>query len=542
MSVTVADCLELPSLRDATVIGGSDGLDRIVTAVSVLEYSDASMLADDLFIGNELLITAFITVKDDVEKQSQTIRCLCDRGVVGVALYYVGVFLPEIDKRLIDLANELNFPLIVMPRDRLDYRYGEVIGEVMESIFLDQMQETYFVPAILERVAQYPERHRTISNLLRIISDRLRCTLVVTDNDMEMIGSAAWPMSATLDYEQFIECCRGKLAEPQPEIYFDIHVEDLDMTVLHGNIQIGGMSKMYLFVVKVANAQSKSFNEYTVQQISELIHLFMGINQYSYAPQNSDALIKAVLDDDQHLINRIASHTNIDMKSLQSMCVLIHLDSDEKNRQQIDFLNANRAICAKTFLKERYKSVFVEVYEKNLVVFMGNPLLADSGDTMPEEFMNTVCENDGRTILIWCTELANRIEVREAYYGVQNYWYTLTTIYPTQLIFNRHELNFAKTCKMIMQRGGEEINPYLAYLDPLISPEHSDEFLKTLSVFLLDTGNSVNDTGKRMFVHPSTVKYRLKVIKQRIGRDITKMPDAYDLYLACALYRLYEQA
>ena len=117
MSVTVSDILKLPSMRDARVAGGERGLGRIVDSVSVLEYAQPSLTLTELFdniefMGNELVITAFATIKDDVEAQCANIRRLAEVGEVGLVLYYVGIFLPRVDSRLIRLADELGAVLL----------------------------------------------------------------------------------------------------------------------------------------------------------------------------------------------------------------------------------------------------------------------------------------------------------------------------------------------------------------------------------------------------------------------------------------------
>lgn len=62
MSVTVADLLNLPSLRQAKVLGGRNGLGKIVSSISVLESVDPGILIDPLFpqgefYGSEIVIT-----------------------------------------------------------------------------------------------------------------------------------------------------------------------------------------------------------------------------------------------------------------------------------------------------------------------------------------------------------------------------------------------------------------------------------------------------------------------------------------------------
>ena len=135
MSITVSDCLKLPSLQEANVIAGHRGLDKYVSAVSVLEYARVFAMADSLFLGNELIITAFTSVMDDVEAQCNAMRRLHEVGESALVLYYVGYYVKSIDKKLIATANELDFPLIVMPLNNYSLRYNEVITEVLEKIF-----------------------------------------------------------------------------------------------------------------------------------------------------------------------------------------------------------------------------------------------------------------------------------------------------------------------------------------------------------------------------------------------------------------------
>lgn len=98
MSVTVEDLMRLPSLRQAKVIGGSGGMRRVVSSISVLESTKPEILVNELFpdarsgySGGELVITGFINCTDDVEMQCENVRRLIEGGEVGLVLYYVGV-------------------------------------------------------------------------------------------------------------------------------------------------------------------------------------------------------------------------------------------------------------------------------------------------------------------------------------------------------------------------------------------------------------------------------------------------------------------
>lgn len=136
MAITVRQCLELPSLADAEVIAGAAGLDRPVRGISVLESARVSeYLTPEIVIGDELVITGFIGDPCDTERQCQVIRILHAGGESALILFYVGIFMPEVPRRLIETADEIGFPIIRMPENRVDIPYSEVINEVMELIF-----------------------------------------------------------------------------------------------------------------------------------------------------------------------------------------------------------------------------------------------------------------------------------------------------------------------------------------------------------------------------------------------------------------------
>ena len=132
MNVTVADCLKLPTLREAQLIAGAKGTDRAVSSVSVLEWPETKLLSNELIIGNELIISALVTIKDDVARQCSVLRHLRNMGAAGLGLFYVGVFIPRIDEALIAVADEINLPLIAMPFGRMDFRYSDMITDIVE--------------------------------------------------------------------------------------------------------------------------------------------------------------------------------------------------------------------------------------------------------------------------------------------------------------------------------------------------------------------------------------------------------------------------
>lgn len=204
MSITVRECLKLPSLRNAEVLAGHAGLDQYVSTVSVLEYAKTFAMANPLFLGNEIILTAFISIKDDVDAQCEAIRRLHAVGEAAIVLYYVDYYMENVDQKLISVANELDFPLIVMPRNDYSLRYSDVITEVLMHIFRDQQNETRFATQLLQQISMMREQQRSISGILRLLSDRCQYTFLLVDEDGRDCGFALWPMSINEEFRNSV--------------------------------------------------------------------------------------------------------------------------------------------------------------------------------------------------------------------------------------------------------------------------------------------------------------------------------------------------
>ena len=120
MSITVADVMKLPSMYGSEILAGHNGLNNPVESITVLEYGKLSDTLDALFSntqfsGNELLISSFANIQDDVKAQCENIRRYHATGASGIILFYVRIILPKIDPDVLDCCNELDFALICMP-------------------------------------------------------------------------------------------------------------------------------------------------------------------------------------------------------------------------------------------------------------------------------------------------------------------------------------------------------------------------------------------------------------------------------------------
>ena len=106
----------------------------------------------DVFTPNELIISAFYAIKDDVEKQCEALKELADTGAIALVLFYVGAVIPEIDEKVINLADKLELPLIELRSENYSIKYSDIITDVMTAIIQDQNASQDFIDTTKKRL------------------------------------------------------------------------------------------------------------------------------------------------------------------------------------------------------------------------------------------------------------------------------------------------------------------------------------------------------------------------------------------------------
>ena len=529
MSITISDCLKFPSLREARVLAGHKGLDQAISTVSVLEWAKISAMADQLFLGAELILSAFISVKDSVEEQCAAIRRLHEVGEAGLILYYVGYFLPYVDQKLIDVADELGFPLIIMPPNTYHHRYSEVMTEIQEAIFEERRKETDIVPGLLDRITKLAERQRTIDSVLRMLSDRFRCSFLLLDREGKERGFAGWPMAENELAQYFRQMIEENGGTGQQLTW-----KGGQVALYHCGLDTGVTKGMQLYAVD----ETSSLSDRMFRQAAEVVQMFGSIWNTGFLREEADGLVRAVLNDQAGAIRRISTAWHIDMKALRTIWILRSRQAEEKEPEETLI---QKAVELKGFLKEQGRTVVADTFDGCLVAFMDDVPDIELNQALAEEFMAQHPDRFGGMGLAWSGGMDSIQDIRRSYMLVESCFSEVCTIFPSKNVLTLREFAFARECKELMARGGASLAASQDILSPLYGQKDEGDLLDTLAVYLIDANKNVDATAAALYVHGSTVKYRIRKIQQRLGFDISQMPAMYYLYRAAALRRLSEQ-
>lgn len=529
MSVTVADILELPSLRQAKVIAGAGGITKIVSSISVLETADPSYLVDDLFqkgefFGSEIVITGFLNNVDDYDAQLATIQRLAEGGEIGLILFYVGVYIPKVDKRIINFANENDFIIIQMPPLK-SLRYGEVISDVSEYIFNDRTKNQFIVSDILARVSRLPEHQQTINTVLRMVSDEVKASLILTDADLHTLNLTVWPQGV-----------RSEISEHLHEIYhYDNYHPDSysflsDFHIYSVPIHTDYEQPMQLFIVK----ETSPLNQVTRSQIADIIRISANIWGKGHNKVAIHELVRAILQDDPIKMKRLADIFQINTAKIHEMWFFATRD-----KQAADLLKEKKEVLCE-HLKSCTGTVFADFYQNDLLIFTSTLDSEKEAEKQAAELLDAVLKENNNITLSRFNNLANTSDVRNAYLRNKEYISDAIKIFPNRRWFSAGDIEFAQECHQLIDSGEKNILPYRLLHNQLAHCRSDWDATKTLGIYMLDAQCSITKTAALLHVHINTVKYRLKVIDDFLGYSHSKMPDNMKLYYALALERLLE--
>jgi len=535
MSVKVEDLMQLPCLRGARVLGGHGGLQKTVSSVSVLEYSLVNDLQKNIydnidFYGNEIVITAFANVKDNVTEQCINVQRLADVGEVGMILYYVGIIMPSVGQQLIDLANQLDFVLICMPENRLDLPYSEVISEVMEAIILDQMTNTRFQNDILERVSRLPAYQRSIDTVLRMLCDRVRATIVLADASLNILNCVSWPRTFTVNSAELIQ-----LEPPEPGMSSyqaelgkeKIWVHKLGITTSQG-------VKLKLFVLRHGSALKPD----AVRQIGEVLQLSVNLWSAGHGKEILPELVQAILQDEPIKMRRIAEVYRVDIASVRNMWVITPLmPSDNPSRRDQEERVMLAAVSVE--LRDICKTVIADIYNKSIVVFMQDPPAGYDAVTIANDVLERLTAAGAAVSITLCLNHDTATQMQNAFLLNRDVLSAARIVYPGRRLFVQQDLAFVKQCLDILNQGVAQVEQHTAVLN-ILSRERSSrhDLSETLTIYLLDANESVAKTAEYMYLHKNTIKYRLRKMAEYLGFPIGQMPASFALYIAAALERI----
>jgi purine catabolism regulator len=178
--VTVAEILTLSALQGAYVTAGRDGLNRLVTGVNVMEVPDIEAFVKP----GEILLTTGFPVHDQPERLVALVPELARQGLAALAIKPLR-YLPTLPEQLVEAADRLRFPIIVMPDHT---SFNDVIGAVLAVVLADYGADPARAEAIRERLTGVALSGGGLDGIAAALTAALDRDVTIVDEAGVLIG------------------------------------------------------------------------------------------------------------------------------------------------------------------------------------------------------------------------------------------------------------------------------------------------------------------------------------------------------------------
>lgn len=543
LGISLEQLLENHVFRGVEILGGISGISRRVTNVNVMEVPDII----DWVNPGEFLITTAYAIKDNIDILIELIPKLNEKGVAGLGIK-VGRYVKELPQNIIDLADELSFPIVQVP---FNVSHVDVISIILDLVIEEQMGIHLRIEKFINEVMDIMMKGGTLNEIARKLYENVGHPLAIYEN---ISDSCEIICDSDIDSNVYDQVLNRNLIDK----FIDEH-----RRLNYKNVNIG-RDKIYNESVDIIG--EKEIRRITIPIVIEKIeygYIFIWIDKDKIGLYD-----KLLIESYVHIIalNFVKKLSLANMESKYKLEFFNNLLSNDESRQ-------NEAIeSAKTFnfkLGLKYTVIIIYFYDcfkknstvskkskfnKNIVpeflciidrITRGQKetvLYVDKSDSIvmlygsessekPELIKKKVmsfCKNIEIEALKKFKEQKFRIGIGRAYKEVTklnksyeqakvivekfNKSNTSSVLHYddlglyTILCCDGIQMELAKFCN-------DTINPIVEY-DKL----NNTELIKTLRVYFECNGN-MKKISKEMFMHYNTIIYRIQKIKDITGVD-----------------------
>ncbi|MDI6600307.1 MAG: PucR family transcriptional regulator ligand-binding domain-containing protein [Thermoanaerobacteraceae bacterium] len=539
--ITVKEALELDVFKSSRVVAGEKGLDRVITSVNVMEVPDII----DWVKPGEFLVTAFYSLRDNIQAQRELIPHLDDKGLAAIGIK-PRRYLESIDAEMLAMADRLNFPIIEIS---YEVSFSDVIGSILSEIVNRQAMILEKQDVIHENLMQLVLNGGGLKDIVTRLYEMTGKPVLLRD----MVYSRTF--SAGLDEEE-LKLTAGYIKGLEENNIIDRGMRQYE----YGTIKIGKREFKRLTVPVRAGDQFFGFLyvlekdrgisplDIRAAEISSTVAAFEFTRESAVSgviKRYKNEFLDDLLSSDE-VLRRMALERaesfGFDVNRVYRAYIVHLQETDAMNKTYNnysyiqDIFGRIMAIISRE-LSVRKLSFFIGTRGGNVAVLMEER-------ENPAETVDAVYR--AVKAALPCVDLV--ITAGRVYSGINELWRSYmdaTVVLSIARVFKDKKVIFYEDLgiyRLLASNDRDELNRfYNETIKPIkdYDSKHDTELIKTLQAFFEANGN-LKKMSDILYTHYNTVLYRLQRIKEISGRDLEDPVDRMNMSIALKIMELLE--
>lgn len=181
ITVNVKNILELQPFENAEIVAGKNGLDRCIKGVSLIEVPESK----DMFREHELYITAFYSIRNNVDMQIATLKRIKNCNAAGIC--YIDMYVNQLNSKVLNFANKNNIPIIKVPHH---IHYSTMITSIMRKIIQEKERELFYSYQIKNKILQL-FRTKSLKKIVNILEELSGNPIIYLNKEKVVVSNLA---------------------------------------------------------------------------------------------------------------------------------------------------------------------------------------------------------------------------------------------------------------------------------------------------------------------------------------------------------------
>lgn len=542
------DLIQIPSLRNARIAAGAEGLTRSVNTVNMMDAPDIIHYLKP----NELLLTTAYAVKDHPETLDSLVEQMASAGCAGLAIK-TKRFLEEIPSSVIDVANRLQFPLLELP---LDYSLGEVLNGALSSILQNKTNELSYALDTHHTFFNLILSGEGLTEIVDKLSQLIASPIVILGSKLELISlSSAHKPNIQLLNKWIMQYGAAKngmeaglypipnpspsdsagftrlqpIPTPQRPGYILAFMNEEEIRTHHA-LALEQAANVLGFELLKAQAVKDRARRYKIEFFTELV--------------------QGEITSEQEIIHRGKQHGLFPADSMY--CVVCGRDSDEsyseseqghaeveRRAREMDHLYH---ALSKEFTKLGAPFVLFTLKDKFIALISAKELLSTDGKLRMSQQLIGISErmavHEELSLSYGIGSPINKlVDIPVAYKQAMEAYRFGRSHNKQRFVQYYHTKEFADLLRHIPVDDLQEFLQETFEAWNGIDESEQREWRKTLRVFY-DNHCHIGETAKGLYIHRNTVLYRLNRIEQLTGVQVRNPADSLRIRIALMIKEL----
>ena len=522
MKITIKDCVELDVFKPCVIASGNRNLTNPVRSVSVMDATDSKTAVKNNGVKDQLVLTSFYGMKDDIKVQVKVVRALAEKGVSGIVLFHSNQGVTPENAPVVEAAEAVGLPLIIFTSGN-KAEYADVIESVMDRILSGSNLANDLINNTISNLMDF-DRHRTFQEALNVaaLKNDFQVVLISKDFNPILIAENRHKVSVA----DAVRKLQKKGTSKDRDRYSILDVEDI--AAFWGTVIIDDEE---YFLLIVDNEEKYAAVEIT--KLAEIIELAMGMWKYTPVRDAKAELIKALMRGNRSLAYTLKDEMNL--TEFSPISIFYGKKIDVRRLSEITETYEKKGCCEILTITEG---------EDTYGIILKSDVPSADNNLCKTECVNIYDEVKAISddVRIFHATGLNGLEGAADGFNLINETCTFVeSVFPYKKVFSKYEMVLVSNCINIQLQGGHIKRNYVSLLEPFMKEmgeNKARQLLDTLETFVLDAGMNSGKTAELMKIHTNTVQYRLKRINEVLGAEITGNRVVPGLTIALSLQRL----